>query len=292
MDLKAFIEKTPIDWDKAIVQPDDGPIHSECPFNLAPQDFITFAKADIFGKDLRGLINGLSNAKRAIDCQADSFISCLGLDPKNLAKQLGTPGLEELKNSPRDVDDSPLKFRLLAALGVATPAIISRMRRLRNILEHEYRKPRRRDVCDAIDVAELFIQACNGHLRSAWQTFSISSGVTNVRHLGIEEAEVQISLCYEPEPNAHFVVRSRDLRKFIGSDITSEQGKLMPGEIGFVAALKLLFLSDINRDLSKELRDFLRETNVCLPNARMRRRTPSFPTGTRLRKPATISPSN
>jgi hypothetical protein len=273
MNLKQFIEKAQIDWENVSVEPDSGPLDSDCPFDLVPQDFITFAKADLFTKDMRGLINALSNAKRAIDCQADSFITCLGLDPEDLSKQLGQIGIAELKQDVQPPNDSPLKFRFLAALGVATPAIISRMRRLRNILEHEYRQPKRRDVCDAIDVAELIIQASDGHLRSAWQMFSIGSGSTTVRGLGIEESEVHVSLSYQPKPSARFEVRMLDLQNVSQTKKwESKSDTLKPGQVGFVSALKLLLRSDINRDLRAELSQFLTEVGVIHPRQRLGRK--------------------
>lgn len=217
---------------------------------------------------MRGLTNALSNAKRAIDCQADSFITCLGLDPEDLAKQLGHIGLGEFKQNTDAQGDSALKFRFIASLGVATPAIISRMRKLRNILEHEYRRPRRRDVCDAIDVAELFIQACHGHLRSAWQMFSIESGSTKSR--GHEEAEISVCLTYEPKPSARFEVRMYDLREFSRTkEVVVKSNVLKPGQAGFVSSLKLLFRSDINRNLRSELEQFLAEIGISAQNKKV-----------------------
>lgn len=81
MKLKTFIERGEIDWNNAYFSPDSGTgFHS--PFPLKGEDFITFAKADFFKADARGLVNALSNAKRAIDCEADSFIAAVGLDPQ------------------------------------------------------------------------------------------------------------------------------------------------------------------------------------------------------------------
>src|SRR5580693_3807422 len=112
---------------------------------LRPDDFITFAKADFFKADVRGLVNALSNAKRAMDCQADNFIAALGLDSDRISEQLGVPGMACLKRGSR-VTNAPLKYKLLSALGLATPELISRIREARNLLEHDYKKPSRKVV--------------------------------------------------------------------------------------------------------------------------------------------------
>ncbi len=272
MDLKSLIDSARIDWKTVRVEPDGGPLNSDCPFANTPQDFITFAKADVFAGGVRGLINGLSNAKRAIDCQAETFIACLGLTPENLSKQLGVVGLAELNHAKQSTNDSPLKFRLLAELGVATPAIITRMRRLRNDLEHEYKRPRRRDVYDAIDVAELFIQACDGRLRSAWQYVSIESGTTNARGIGEVEPEIGVSLSYESKPSGRFEVRMVDFRRFQeNKTFEAKECLLKPGQKGFVAALRLLWRSDINRDMSTELIHFLDVVGVAYQRGLIKR---------------------
>jgi len=268
MDLKTFIENANINWEDASVQPDGGPLGYDCPFDLTPEEFITFAKADVFNADLRGLVNGLSNAKRAIDCEVDSFIVCLGLDPQNLSKQLGQVGLAELNGNGTIKNELPLKFRFLSTLSVATPEIINRKRKLRNVLEHEYRRCRRREVCDAIDIAELFVQACQGRLRSAWQIISIGSGSTTFRQ--VEEPEICITLSFESNPSGHFNVRMHDHRERLLPDGSkSKHVSLNPGDKGFVSALKLLWRADINRDLTAELAEFLTAVGVNFPRKRL-----------------------
>src|SRR5439155_10447488 len=162
--LRAFIESANLDWREIYFNPDTGTSLSY-DFPLMPADFIEFAKADVALGSTRGLVNALSNAKRAVDCQADIFTLAIGFDPDKLKKQLGAlafTGSGRIQTQ----QDVPLKFRLLQDLGVATPAIVARMRKLRNALEHDYRKPRRNEVSDAIDIAELFVQACEGRMRS------------------------------------------------------------------------------------------------------------------------------
>jgi len=55
------------------------------PKGIDPLDYLYFAKADLLTKDLRGAINALGNAKRAIHLLIDSFLELFGLK-KNLWK--------------------------------------------------------------------------------------------------------------------------------------------------------------------------------------------------------------
>lgn len=48
-------------------------------FEVTPTEYLAFAENDLESKDLRGLINALSNTKRALDCQIDSLLYTFGL---------------------------------------------------------------------------------------------------------------------------------------------------------------------------------------------------------------------
>src|SRR5579859_7489665 len=111
MKLKSFIEKGKLDWTNLSFATDGGTGYPSR-FEIRPDDFITFAKADFFKADTRGLVNALSNAKRAIDCQTDAFLIANGLDPDKLDKQIGAHGVTSLCfGNPQN--EGPLKFRLL-----------------------------------------------------------------------------------------------------------------------------------------------------------------------------------
>jgi hypothetical protein len=114
---------------------DDGSIEIEPEYKLNPEDFIRFAEIDIEQNDDRSLINSLSNAKRAIDCRTDMIIEALNLSPKRLKMS---------------------KFEILKEMGVLAPRIIDKIRKARNLLEHEYSLPEKGIVEDAVDVAMLY----------------------------------------------------------------------------------------------------------------------------------------
>ena len=98
--------------------------------------------------------------------------------------------------------------------------------------------------------------------------FSIESGSTKVR--GHDEAEISVSLTYEPKPSARFDVRLYDLRGFSQTkEVTIKSNTLKPGQAGFVSSLKLLLRSDINRDFHAELRQFLAELGIDVQSKRL-----------------------
>ncbi len=136
--LKNLIAKVGIDPEKAIALSDGG-TDLKHEFDIRPEEFLQFSENDISDNEPRGLVNGLSNAKRAIDSQVDEVIRCLLIRPEVLKQP---------------------KLEILSDLGLVAPRILRRIRDSRNLLEHEYRLPTKQQVEDAIDVATLFVTAC------------------------------------------------------------------------------------------------------------------------------------
>ena len=108
------------------------------PFKLTPLDFLKFAKEDFNEKNIRNLINSLSNIKRSINCQIDQILFIFGFYKKR--------------------QSFPEKIEFIKDIGITTPEIIEKINRKRNLLEHEYDIPSHEDVSDAIGIAELFIE--------------------------------------------------------------------------------------------------------------------------------------
>jgi hypothetical protein len=265
MRVKQFIEGAQIDLSDLQFDPDGGSGYS-CPFKMEPEDFITFAKADFFRADTKGLINALSNAKRAIDCQVDGFLVAIGLNPECLDRQLGKEGIQFI-NSGSSVKEGPLKFRLLQALGFATPSIISRMRRLRNLLEHEYKVPRKKDVSDAIDVAELFVHACRGRMKSPMTSFGFGSGATDARGYPDLAREIYVRCQEEGQANIrlsfwdHVAIAKSKSHK-------SPEMTIQPGDPDFIPTLKLIWAADWDKDMTEPFKTFLTEIGIQFPTTR------------------------
>jgi hypothetical protein len=122
------------------------------PFDVGAHDFLRFGRSDFRTGSLRGRVNALSNAKRAIDCQIDSLLFAFGL----------------LSLSRRQHWNFPAKMKTLKHIGVVTPEILRKIVRRRNVLEHEYHSPGNDEVEDALDIAELFIKYTDDFLRYEW----------------------------------------------------------------------------------------------------------------------------
>ena len=111
-------------------------------FEISANDFLIFAKSDFKENDEKGLVNALSNAKRAISNRMDEIIqlSCLQVSSKKKW-------------------NIPTKMDKLSAIGIFVPRLLQRkITSMRNLLEHEYIKPKdSQEVEDIIEIAELFL---------------------------------------------------------------------------------------------------------------------------------------
>lgn len=111
----------------------------EVPFELTAKNFLDFANDDLKDKSLRETINALGNIKRSIDCLFDSLLFAVDF----------------LEDSKRERWSFPEKMSFLGEIGIIAPYILSRINSTRNLLEHEFKKPNRKEVEVAYDVATL-----------------------------------------------------------------------------------------------------------------------------------------
>lgn len=111
-------------------------------FEINPVDFLNFAEQDLKdGKDERNLVNSLSNVKRALDCQIELLIYDCGYS----------------KRAKKERWNFPEKLKFLKTQNIVAPRILKKINTLRNLLEHEFKKPGLDKVEDALDVVTLFI---------------------------------------------------------------------------------------------------------------------------------------
>ncbi|HBJ1650196.1 TPA: hypothetical protein LA460_002387 [Clostridium botulinum] len=173
MYLKDFKERIKIRWNDFQVVIDDSSWDASIKFNIKPDDFLVFAKDDYKIMDKKGLVGALSNSKRAIDCQVDWIISYLGYDYLNFndskypeIKLL----IDEFESNLKIHKNSSIKLRFIQALEIAPIFLISQIRIIRNKLEHEYVLPNSNEVREAIEVAELFINATQNIIINKFST--------------------------------------------------------------------------------------------------------------------------
>lgn len=132
-----------------------------------PDDYLAFAKKNTRSLDIQNRVEGISNSKRAIDCQIDFLVSSLGYDYKLFNTGKGYKNTRQFINEfyeghqNEGVTD---KLKLLNILGLAPTLIISNIRKLRNLVEHEYKIISEYEVKTAVEVADLFINSSNRKL--------------------------------------------------------------------------------------------------------------------------------
>jgi hypothetical protein len=127
---------------------------------VTPIQYLNFAEKDLRLGGPRGLVNALTNSKRAIDCLIYNLLSSLGMpEPYSF----------------------PARLEALHALGLLAPRIVRKIVQLRNVLEHEYYLPKVAEVEDAYDVTALFIAtikpyfAGGSYMESAWIADEVST---------------------------------------------------------------------------------------------------------------------
>lgn len=151
-DLHSLVSQLGITKDRALALCSGGIILNH-DFDVSPEQFLEQAEDDYESGGSPALLNSITNARRAIRCQLDKVIHCVGL-----ASQ---------KTTFRD------KFLLLKDIGFVAPRILRKVSDNRNLLEHEYKNPSLKDVEEALDLAALFVEATNRNLVSFSSEFSL-----------------------------------------------------------------------------------------------------------------------
>jgi hypothetical protein len=161
VELIEFIKTLDLDWGNMQVDWDAG---TSLDFEMGtdPEEFLWFAQRDLEQGGKHGLVNALSNAKRAIDCQVEKTQRCLGIPKK------------------RRFSD---RLSILQDLGIVAPRIVKKVIEKRNYLEHEYKCPEQDEVEDAVDIATLFLEANNRLLEEFPDRFYLYSGTLNERNI-------------------------------------------------------------------------------------------------------------
>ena len=110
-------------------------------FETMPSEFISFAEQDLQSSFGHKYINALSNAKRALDCQADRLLKLFGFYEESQNKFWGFPK----------------KIELIQKFDILAPRVLTKINKTRNLMEHQYVKPDASQVEDFLDIVSLFI---------------------------------------------------------------------------------------------------------------------------------------
>ncbi|WP_340818174.1 hypothetical protein [Methanolobus sp. WCC4] len=131
----------------------------ESPFMVTPKEFIQYAEANLNENTPHGLLDCLSNTKRAIECQMDSLLMFLGLYDIAKKKNLGFPSKAEMLNK----------------AGIISPRILIKINKTRNLMEHSYEIPEKEKVEDSLDAAYLFVLSTEKYLSISTYAFDIEN---------------------------------------------------------------------------------------------------------------------
>lgn len=122
-------------------------LESRLPFELNADDFINFAETNLKGDSSKDVVNALGNIKRAIENRMDCLLYVFGYS--GVAKKW----------------DFPTKIKKLNSLNIIAPRILIKINKIRNLLEHEYKCPKKESVEDALDAAILFLESTKNFIR-------------------------------------------------------------------------------------------------------------------------------
>lgn len=110
-------------------------------------EYLYFAKADLLSKDLRGAINALGNAKRAIHLLIDSFLELFGLK-----KIYGD-------------DNFPTKLEIIERIEAFPTRLLKNLNKKRNLIEHDYDQIELDEAEEFVEIAEIFLKLCYPYLK-------------------------------------------------------------------------------------------------------------------------------
>lgn len=256
--LLQLLKDTKIDLTKAYYVPSGGTDYLANKFDIAPKDFLRFAKQDLKQKDDRGIINCLTNSKRAIDCQADETLEKCGiknndfnsLDIKNFVVHF-------------DLDDEiPIKLKIIQALNLAPGILISKTRTLRNKLEHVYKKPSINGAKEALDVADLFIRSIEGKFTLLTNDFSLTDE-KNYDHKYDSDSHVDFinGLYFSYDTVKHYFSVNKIINKK-----SATKTVLNSKDKGYYGILRLMFSIGDDMELEESLKATLKHIGHPMPS--------------------------
>jgi len=113
------------------------------PAAVTPEMYLGFARSDLRRPYRRNRVNAVGNAKRGLHLHVDVVAEAFGIARLSKKNRRGFPD----------------RLAFLTRCGLVTPAILTKLNRFRNVVEHDYAIPTMDAVLDFLDVVELFLAA-------------------------------------------------------------------------------------------------------------------------------------
>lgn len=258
--LLNLIKQTRLNLQEAFIHPGSGEFGSHNLFPINPKEFLRYSKQDLKEGGDRGLINALTNAKRAIDCQIDEVFKAFKIEIYKGENQ----AIESFLSHFDLAEKSYFKLKLIEALNLAPSLIIAQTREIRHKLEHYYEIPDLVDVKRAHDIASLFISSIQGKFRGFYTQFEISNkSASDLENDDLENGD-------------HSPIIWFNLIMYTGKFTfgTSYQGELS-NEIDskhelFYGLLRLMFSIDDEDELNESFRVVLKQMKHPMPTSKAR----------------------
>lgn len=119
-------------------------------FEINAQEYLQYAMDDLKNAHTtHGLINAVSNIKRAQDCRLDTILSFWGMYEYTKVRNFRVHH----------------KLEILKDMGIIAPSLLRKINKYRNGAEHDYIKPDREKVEDFCETVELFLGYTDNFLR-------------------------------------------------------------------------------------------------------------------------------
>jgi hypothetical protein len=242
MTLKDALDETKLDLTNLICCPSGGFGTLYYEFDMSARNFLKFAKQDLQEEGTKGLINALSNSKRAIDCQIDQTLHSLGVDYSKLPKSL-----EPVAAYFKDAENAPYKLKIMRALNLAPTSIISKVRTLRNKLEHYYEVPTIEEVKESIDIADLFIRSVGEKLKKPTNEFTITDKNNYIEGTDDETSDYKDGLSIGVESHRALIY----VHKYENGTLNKRRLYIEPNQPEFFGIITLMNSMDDDFDLTE-----------------------------------------
>ena len=249
-ELEELTKSVGIDWTKVNIIEDAGST-LRVKFGISPDQYLEFAYQDFESNDIHGYVNAISNAKRSSECQLDGFFACIGYTTWN-EKFLPQNEKDYInKHSDAVKKKIPAKLKLLNALDVAPLILITKMRSLRNNVEHQYEIPNRNETVEALEIAQYFNAMIQNVLKGFCEQFFIENDF---------EPKRKLRFAFDAEKH-HF-----DIYGFVeGKDIGNI--RVLKGQYNYLELIKLniAIAKERKRNVNEALYELLQSINCKIP---------------------------
>jgi len=163
-------------------------------FDIMPNDFLKYAEVNLSLINDKNLIDALSNIKRALDCQMELIIFEHGYE-KKLKKENW---------------NFPKKIKFLKEHHIIAPRILEKINKIRNLLEHEFKKPILDNVEDAFDVVTLFV-GYSERLRRVPDCIILGFDTSTTKAYKVEFDKTNLLFCVYDGSNKLFSIQDNDI---------------------------------------------------------------------------------